>query len=48
MKNISAFSYFLNTVLVVEDGDIVECGKYEELIATKGKYHELFTYQTRM
>ena len=35
-------------ILVVEDGDIVERGKHEELIAAKGRYHELYTYQTRM
>ncbi|MDE0967744.1 MAG: ABC transporter ATP-binding protein, partial [Flavobacteriaceae bacterium] len=33
-------------ILVVEDGDIVERGKHEELIAAKGRYHELYTYQT--
>ena len=35
-------------ILVIEDGDIVERGKHEELIAFKGRYHELYTYQTRM
>ena len=35
-------------ILVVEDGDIVERGKHEELIAAKGRYHELYTYQSRM
>ena len=35
-------------ILVIEDGDIVERGKHEELIATKGRYYELYTYQTRM
>ena len=35
-------------ILVIEDGDIVERGKHEELIKTKGRYHELYTYQTRM
>ncbi|MDC1492724.1 ABC transporter ATP-binding protein/permease [Flavobacteriaceae bacterium] len=35
-------------ILVVEDGDIVERGKHEKLIAAKGRYHELYTYQTRM
>ncbi len=35
-------------ILVVEDGDIVERGKHEELITAKGRYHELYTYQTRM
>ena len=35
-------------ILVIEDGDIVERGKHKELIATKGRYYELYTYQTRM
>ena len=33
---------------VVEEGDIVERGKHEELIKRKGRYFELYTYQTRM
>ena len=35
-------------ILVIEEGDIVERGKHEELIKTMGRYHELYTYQTRM
>ena len=35
-------------ILVIEEGDIVERGKHEELINAKGRYHELYTYQTRM
>ena len=35
-------------ILVIEDGDIVERGKHEELIAEQGRYYELYTYQTRM
>ena len=35
-------------ILVVEEGDIVERGKHKELIAAKGRYYELYTYQTRM
>ncbi len=35
-------------ILVVEEGDIVERGKHEELIAARGRYYELYTYQTRM
>jgi len=35
-------------ILVIEDGDIVEQGKHEELIDAKGRYYELYTYQTRM
>ena len=35
-------------ILVIEDGDIVERGKHEELIAAQGRYYELYTYQTRI
>ena len=35
-------------ILVIEEGDIVESGKHDELIKVKGRYYELFTYQTRM
>lgn len=35
-------------ILVIEDGNIVERGKHEELIRTKGRYWELFTYQSRI
>jgi subfamily B ATP-binding cassette protein MsbA len=35
-------------ILVIEEGDLVERGKHEELIKTMGRYHELYTYQTRM
>ena len=35
-------------ILVVEEGDIVERGKHEEMIAAEGRYYELYTYQTRM
>jgi len=35
-------------ILVIEDGNIVEHGKHEELIAANGRYYELYTYQTRM
>ena len=35
-------------ILVIEQGDIVERGKHKELIAAKGRYYELYTYQTRM
>ena len=35
-------------ILVIEQGDIVERGKHKELIAAKGRYYELYTYQTRI
>ena len=35
-------------ILVIEEGDIVESGKHDELIKVKGRYYELYTYQTRM
>ncbi|MFL2591261.1 MAG: ATP-binding cassette domain-containing protein, partial [Flavobacteriaceae bacterium] len=35
-------------ILVVEDGIIVERGKHEKLINAKGRYFELYTYQTRI
>ena len=35
-------------ILVIEEGDIVEYGKHDELIQAKGRYYKLYTYQTRM
>jgi subfamily B ATP-binding cassette protein MsbA len=35
-------------ILVIEDGRIVESGKHQELLALKGRYHDLFTYQSRI
>jgi ABC-type multidrug transport system fused ATPase/permease subunit len=35
-------------ILVVEEGNIVERGKHDELIAKKGRYYELYTYQSRI
>jgi subfamily B ATP-binding cassette protein MsbA len=35
-------------ILVIEDGNIVEKGKHDELIASKGRYWALFTYQSRI
>jgi ABC-type multidrug transport system fused ATPase/permease subunit len=35
-------------ILVIEQGKIVEQGKHEELIAKKGRYFELYTYQARI
>lgn len=35
-------------ILVIEQGSIAERGKHEELIATKGRYFQLYTYQARI
>jgi len=35
-------------ILVIENGIIAERGKHEELIANKGRYFELYTYQARI
>ena len=56
MKNRTTFviAHRLSTIqkadqiLVIEEGDVVERGRHEELIASKGRYYELYTYQTRM
>jgi subfamily B ATP-binding cassette protein MsbA len=37
-----------NQILVVENGQIVERGKHEELISKGGRYFELYTYQARI
>ena len=35
-------------ILVIEEGEIVERGKHEELIKNEGRYHQLHTYQARI
>ena len=35
-------------ILVIEEGRIVEQGKHESLLEQKGRYFELFTYQSRI
>lgn len=35
-------------ILVIEDGRIVEQGEHDELLAQKGRYFDLFTYQSRI
>ncbi len=35
-------------ILVIEQGRIVERGQHEELIALKGRYYQLYTYQARI
>jgi len=35
-------------ILVIEDGQIVERGKHDQLMAAQGRYHELYTVQARI
>ncbi len=35
-------------ILVIEDGRIVERGRHDDLIARKGRYHQLYTVQARI
>ncbi len=35
-------------ILVIEEGRIAERGQHDELIASEGRYYELFTYQSRI
>lgn len=35
-------------ILVVEKGNIIEKGRHDDLIATQGRYHELFNFQSRI
>jgi subfamily B ATP-binding cassette protein MsbA len=35
-------------ILVIEEGNIVERGKHQELIDKKGRYFDLYTYQSRI
>jgi subfamily B ATP-binding cassette protein MsbA len=37
-----------NRILVLEGGRIVERGTHDELIAARGRYYELYTYQARI
>jgi ABC-type multidrug transport system fused ATPase/permease subunit len=37
-----------NQILVIENGKIAEQGTHDELIATEGRYFNLFTYQARI
>ncbi|MBC6401579.1 MAG: ABC transporter ATP-binding protein [Ekhidna sp.] len=56
MKNRTTFviAHRLSTIrqadqiLVIEDGKISECGTHDELIEKKGRYFELYTYQSRI
>ena len=35
-------------ILIIENGEIVERGRHEELIAQKGRYYDLYTFQARI
>ena len=35
-------------ILVIENGQIAERGTHDELIASQGRYHELYTFQARI
>lgn len=35
-------------ILVIEEGQIVESGKHQELLDQKGRYFDLYTYQSRI
>ena len=35
-------------ILVIEEGQIVERGTHDELIDKKGRYYQLYTYQSRI
>lgn len=56
MKNRTTFviAHRLSTIqqadqiLVIEAGEIAERGNHDELIESKGRYHDLFTYQSRI
>lgn len=35
-------------ILVIEEGNIIERGNHNELLEKQGRYHELYTYQSRI
>jgi ABC-type multidrug transport system fused ATPase/permease subunit len=37
-----------NQILVIENGEILERGNHKDLLSSKGRYYELYTYQARM
>ena len=41
-------SEWVDQILVIEEGKIKEQGRHQELLDKKGRYHDLFTYQSRI
>jgi subfamily B ATP-binding cassette protein MsbA len=37
-----------NQILVIENGQIQEQGRHEDLIEKHGRYYQLYTYQARI
>jgi subfamily B ATP-binding cassette protein MsbA len=35
-------------ILVIEKGRILEQGQHQDLLETKGRYYQLYTYQARI
>ena len=35
-------------ILVIEDGQIVERGRHDQLMELEGRYHQLYTVQARI
>jgi subfamily B ATP-binding cassette protein MsbA len=35
-------------ILVIENGNIAERGNHDELIQKKGRYYDLYTYQSKI
>lgn len=35
-------------ILIIENGEIVESGRHEELVTQQGRYYELYTFQARI
>lgn len=42
-----ASTRFCSRIILLENGEIIECGTHEELLSSKGKYYELFETQAK-
>lgn len=42
-----ASTRFCSCIILLENGEIIECGTHEELLSSKGKYYELFETQAK-